>query len=459
MHQNNDSVINKEAKFDDNELFFSITDQSSTIISGNEVFVRISGYTKEELIGQYHNIIRHPDMPRVVFKILWDYLNQNKPVVAYVKNKTKEGRYYWVLAAVFPLNERFISIRIKPNSPLFSIVRELYFKLLMAESQGGMELSEPMLIKSLNSLGYSGYDKFMSDALLCELNERKKILSLSDSTPKQCAEITTELQKRLQSILKQSQTLMAYYERWFEKIAMYDEVKSIFEEKGLQLRYLARDIVFLSLNASVASYKVLEGGETFGVLSSDVRINAKENDRLITHIHTLSQSLSHTLNSFIFTVSALRIQIEMVTQFLEETLTCKSKSSISELTDNLNFLISLVSGYNENLSDLQHKLDDFIQQSRKYISHLEQQVMYLGYIQVYGMIEAGSNKDESIDFQGIFSQLKSLIQNTSNEIIVMEKKGSVFHAENRNFMKVAKEIEDIIAQFKYEVGTIKTMEV
>ncbi len=88
----------REAKFEIDELFFSITDQASTILSGNEVFVRISGYKKEELLGQFHNIIRHPDMPRVVFKMLWDHLKRDKPVVAYVKNKTKDGGYYWVLA-------------------------------------------------------------------------------------------------------------------------------------------------------------------------------------------------------------------------------------------------------------------------------------------------------------------------------------------------------------------------
>lgn len=459
MHQNNDSGISKEAKFDVNELFFSITDPSSTIVSGNEIFVRISGYTKEELVGQFHNIIRHPDMPRVIFKTLWDHLNQDEPVIAYVKNKTKDGRYYWVLAAVFPLNERFISIRIKPNSPLFSTVRELYFRLLMAESKGGMELSEPMLMESFIRLGYSSYDKFMSDALLCELNERKKNLALSASKPKLCAEITTELQERLQVILRRSQTLMAYYDRWFEKIAMYNDVKSMFEEKGLQLRYLARDIVFLSLNASVASYKVLEGGETFGVLSSDIRINAKENDRLISHIHMLSQSLSDTLSTFVFTVSAIRIQIEMVTQFIEETLTCKNENVVEELTENLSFLITLVSVYNEKLSALQLKMDGFIQESLNYIHQLEQQVMYLGYIQVYGTIEAGSNKDESIDFRGIFSQFKTLIQTTSEEIVIMEKKGLSFHIENRNLMKAAKEIELVIAQFNHEVDTIKTMEV
>jgi PAS domain S-box-containing protein len=94
--------LENEAAFGVHEIFFSITEHDSTILSGNEVFVQISGYTKEELTGRYHNLVRHPDMPRILFKTLWEYLQAEKPIVAYVKNRTKEGDYYWVLAAVFP---------------------------------------------------------------------------------------------------------------------------------------------------------------------------------------------------------------------------------------------------------------------------------------------------------------------------------------------------------------------
>jgi PAS domain S-box-containing protein len=453
-------VSRKEAKFDAHELFFSITDQASTILSSNEVFIRISGYQKEELIGQFHNVIRHPDMPRVVFKILWDHLKNEKPVVAYVKNKTKEGGYYWVLAVVFPLNDQLVSIRLKPTSPLFSVVRELYFKLLMAETSGAMELSEPMLFENLDNLGYKSYDDFMSDALLSELGERKKLLATTEAEAKICSDVTTPLGLKLKVLLQYSQILMERYGHWFEKIDMYNHVKSTFEEKGLLLRHLARDIVFLSLNASVASYKVAVGGETFGVLASDIRINAKENDRLINHIHTLSESLADTLNELIFTVSALSIQIEMVTYFIEESLRCNTHVSGSQISKNLDSLVSLVSlvfVYSEKLSAMQLKMDFFIQESSKYLDQLERQVMYLGYIQVYGIIEAASNNDETIGFGGIFLQLKGLIQDTSEEIAVLQKIGINFHAENRNLMEESGRIREVVDQLRIEADTIKTI--
>ena len=453
------AIAMKEARFDTNELFFSITDHASTILSGNEVFVRISGYQKEELIGQFHNIIRHPDMPRVIFKLLWDHLNNNKPIIAYVKNKTKEGGYYWVLGAVFPLNNQLISIRLKPDAPIFTLVRELYFKLLMAETIGGMESSELILLENLQNMGYKSYDDFMSDALLSELSERKKLLAAMDAETKICSEVSTPLGQHLRILLQYSQTLMQRYEYWFEKIEMYNHVKSTFEEKGVHLRHLARNIVFLSLNASVAAYKVAKGGDTFGVLASDIRINAKENDRLITQIHTLSESLSDTLNELIFTISSLSIQIEMVTYFIEESLQCNSQTTASEISEKLDSLIELVFVYSEKLSVLQLKMDCLIQESTKHLDQLEQQVLYLGYIQVYGIIEAASNRDETVSFGGIFSQLKGLTQDTSEEITIMQKIGIDLLTENRNLMEESERIKTIVNQFRSEADTIKTMDV
>lgn len=458
MNTLDSAIALKEAKFDTDELFFSITDHASTILSGNEVFIRISGYQKEELIGHFHNVIRHPDMPKIVFKTLWDHLKNDKPIVAYVKNKTKEGGYYWVMAAVFPLGERYISIRIKPNSPIFSAVRELYFKLLMAESKGGMEASEAILEGLLGELGYSGYDHFMADALLSELVERKKILEADQSNNDNHTYNETPLTSHLVSLLEQSQILMRRYEQWFDKIDTFKEVKTMFEEKGIVLRLLARDIVFLSLNASVASYKVASGGETFGVLASDVRINAKDNDQLIAQIHTQAQVLSDTLNELIFSVSSLRIQIDMVTYFIHETLIQNTQSASKELSGNLTTLVSLVSLYSEKIHILQSQMQQTIQDSLKHLDQLEQQVMYLGYIQVYGIIEAASNNNESVGFGGIFAQLKDLIRNTSVEVETMLKMGLSFSNENQKLIHESEILHANIQQFQFEAKSLNQMD-
>jgi aerotaxis receptor len=445
----------KEAKFEINELFFSITDQSSTILSGNDVFVRISGYSKEELIGQFHNIIRHPDMPRIVFKTFWDYLNADKPIVAYVKNKTKEGGYYWVLAAVFPLHDRYISIRIKPTTKLFSIVKDLYSKVLIAENSLSEEESSKAFSELLNTFGYDNYDQFMSDALLDELKERQK--NSSKAVINQNYNLLSPSLQKLQEVHRYSSELMDQYDEWFEKIDLFTQVRTVFVEKEIKLRELARDIVFLSLNASVSSYKVENGGETFGVLARDIRFNAKENETLISRIDTVVELLSDSLHAIIFSVAGMRLQIEMVTFFIEE-VTCQNNSlQVAEISENICSLVALVREYSDKSQQVQMDLNVQIQDALKYLSQLEQQMMYLGYIQIYGIIEAAASHDESVRFGVIFSQLKTLVQQTTIEIGQMQKMGENFTAENRHMMEKSKGINAQLHRLQQEMLQIKMM--
>lgn len=457
MEQTHTATVNTEAKFDFNELFFSITGHDSTILSGNEVFVQISGYSKEELIGSYHNIVRHSDMPRVIFKTLWDHLNAGKPVVAYVKNRTKRGEYYWVLAAVFPRHDRHISIRIKPNTKLFGAVRELYFKLLMLESKEGMERSEKALPEFLKALGYESYDQFMSDALLRELRENQGMIPATASLREEKSEADFPFVPLLKTMQRDIRSLQKGYEGWFEKINTFLQVKEMFEEKSLVLRQVAREIVFLSLNASVSSYKVESGGETFGILARDVRTNAKENDALISQIDTVSHRISDSLDAIIFSVSGIRLQMMMVTRFIEELLCKECDVQSEEIEENMGTLIALVIEYSEESNQLQMRIDQEMRENLKYLDQLEQQMMYLGYVQVYGIIEAAGSKNETVSFEGIFSQLKSLIQKTSQEIEAMQKMGRRFYAENRLIVDASKGNDILLHCLEKTMTKIKEM--
>ncbi|MDP3265451.1 MAG: PAS domain-containing protein [Sulfuricurvum sp.] len=451
------TVINKEAKFDSNELFFSITDKQSTILSSNSVFVRISGYQKEELIGHYHNVIRHPDMPKVIFKTLWDYLQADKPIVAYVKNRAKDGGYYWVLAAVFPLNDSYVSIRIKPSTKIFSAVKEVYFKLLMVESQEGVDASALRISTLLRDLGYADYDHFMSDALLQELQGRQEII-FGTCHSKQDVDSSSTLLQNLKSVHSYSQALMDEYDHWFEKIAMFNSIKSMFEEKGLSLRHLARDIVLLSLNASVSSHKIAHGGETFGILARDIHSNAKDNDVLINDIHEIVNKVSNSLSTIVLAIASMRLQIEMVTNFIEEVSCKKSDMPLSEMSGNVCDLIALIVAYSTKTNALQNTLDMQINESLVHLDQLEKQMMYLGYIQVYGFIEAAASEGESVRFKVIFSQLKTLVMQTSQEIDVMQKSGKRFYSENRRLMEKSNGIDMLLSHLKEEMMMIKTME-
>ncbi|WP_309597319.1 PAS domain-containing protein [Flavobacterium davisii] len=89
--------VDREVNWNKSRTIISKTDQYGTIISVNDVFLDVSGYAEKELLKQSHNVIRHPDMPKAIFKILWDNLKKGENFYGIVKNMAKSGEYYWVL--------------------------------------------------------------------------------------------------------------------------------------------------------------------------------------------------------------------------------------------------------------------------------------------------------------------------------------------------------------------------
>ncbi len=92
----------REIRFGDEDLIVSKTDVKGRITYVNRTFMSVAGYAEHELLGQPHNIIRHPDMPHAVFRYLWDTIQAGREIFAYVKNMTKAGDHYWVFAHVTP---------------------------------------------------------------------------------------------------------------------------------------------------------------------------------------------------------------------------------------------------------------------------------------------------------------------------------------------------------------------
>jgi hypothetical protein len=123
-------------------------------------------YTEEELLGKPHNIVRHPDMPKTVFKLLWNRIQNKEEIFAYVVNKTKSGNDYWVYANVTAsLDERgniigYYSVRRKPNPEALSIIKPLYAEMLQAERSGGIAAGEKILHDLIEKKGVS-YDELI----------------------------------------------------------------------------------------------------------------------------------------------------------------------------------------------------------------------------------------------------------------------------------------------------------
>ena len=175
------------------ELFFSTTDRRGVILQGNSVFVRVSGYRLDELIGAPHNTVRHPDMPGGVFRLIWDGLAAGRPVGAYVKNRTKDGGHYWVFATISRLHDGYVSVRTAPRGPLFEVAGQVYAQALRVERealhQGGATRHRAALLgaaeieTTLRRYGYGSYEAFMLDALPEEVSGRSRLAPAAHARP------------------------------------------------------------------------------------------------------------------------------------------------------------------------------------------------------------------------------------------------------------------------------------
>ena len=156
---------NNEKTFPKDQLLVTKTNTKGIITYANKGFMEIVGLNEDELVGKPHNIIRHPDMPKVIFKYLWDYLKKGEEIHAYVKNLCADGSYYWVLANVTPsyLNNKVVgyhSSRRNPSKKALETIEPLYKKLLAAEKSGGIKASENIMNNLLQEKGMQ-YDQFI----------------------------------------------------------------------------------------------------------------------------------------------------------------------------------------------------------------------------------------------------------------------------------------------------------
>ncbi len=163
----------REVTFGENEIIVSKTDLKGKLTYANAVFQRVSGYTEAELLGQPHNLVRHPAMPAVVFKLLWDTIQEGREIFAYVLNQAKNGDEYWVFAHVTPSFDRsgriigYHSNRRVPYPDALAKVKALYAKLLAEERRhpnlhSGIDASGRLLADVLKQSGQT-YDEFVFD--------------------------------------------------------------------------------------------------------------------------------------------------------------------------------------------------------------------------------------------------------------------------------------------------------
>ncbi|TQS71454.1 PAS domain-containing protein [Rhodobacteraceae bacterium] len=187
-----------ETPFGFEELFYSRTDKRGMIEAGNAVFQRVSGYEWQKLLGAPHNLVRHRDMPKGVFYLMWNAIQKGFPIAAYVRNRCENGEFYWVLAVILPIENGYLSVRLKPSTETFDRMKSLYAELSDQEKSFGLsaENSAKLLQAEAIKQGFSSYSSFIAFALCEELKARDtKLKRGADRRTKMLAEINLALEK------------------------------------------------------------------------------------------------------------------------------------------------------------------------------------------------------------------------------------------------------------------------
>jgi PAS domain S-box-containing protein len=166
-------VTGVERYFGEDEIIVSKTDLKGRITYCNDVFLRVAGYTEKECLGQPHSMIRHPEMPRCVFDLLWEFIQDGREIFAYVMNRCKNGDHYWVQAHVTPSRDRSGNIlgyhsnrRVPERHILENTIMPLYRDLLAVERHEtnrkvGLQSSRQWISNLLQEHGMP-YDRFIA---------------------------------------------------------------------------------------------------------------------------------------------------------------------------------------------------------------------------------------------------------------------------------------------------------
>ncbi len=315
--------VNSERKFEIDELFFSTTDQKGIIQYGNDVFVKISGYAKDDLIGAPHNIIRHPDMPKIVFKLLWDTIKNNKMIAAYVKNMASDGTYYWVLAVVFPVKGQYLSVRLKPTTAYRAAAEEIYKKVLVGEKENGVEASGVLLFKLLNEAGFKTYEQFFAKALVSEISARDQFLLKKEKNSNHFQfknSSDKNLESTLQQISNQAFEVTHSNREMFLHLDEFENSTKKFKDNTNSLLDSFLQFQLMSLNMRVYAAQIGQEGASLAVVAQNFQDLVSSIQKYLEKFSADSEVLSGHIQNFTIIISCLKLLIDIVDFFIQESL-------------------------------------------------------------------------------------------------------------------------------------------
>lgn len=458
-------VVAKEtpSEFSLEEMFFSTTDHKGVIKSGNSVFVRVSGFTAEELIGEPHNIIRHPDMPRTVFRLLWKTIAAGEPIVAYVKNMAKDGRYYWVVAFVMPVEGGYLSIRFKPSSPLLSQVEALYARMRTAEREHGdggeagrhgMDAAEKILGEALQSLGFRSYEQFMWALMRTEMKSREA--GLRGRAPVAVTGTVTERQaQRLQAILAASEQAQAQIDRLYHRLDDLSALSGNLMEKASFVTDMTRDIRFVALSTSIKASKLGDSGNSLGIIASFLSDSSSRTAGDVQRLSGRIRDVSSELDEAAFHLAGARLQIEMVVVFCRELLG-QSRGETNRGDSRGRMIAGLERAFAATTARATRLLDSLgrhLHELNFEAEDLRKTMLMLQVAQVCGKVES-SRIQADLSVAAIFEEVRAQVGKTSSHLGELGQITEQFSRLIRESPEIEKEVRVAVLDIERQIEAL-----
>ncbi len=390
---------NRERRFDIDELFFSRTDRKGIIRSGNEVFVRVSGYPRDELVGQAHNMVRHPDMPRALFRVFWERLQAGAGVTAYVKNRAEDGSYYWVLATADAVGDGFVSVRTKPASPLFATAKAMYADVLAVEKQveGGdvrrrkaaIDAGVERLNELLAAAGYEDYHAFIRAALPAEDDARQALLGASVrerlGTPPPGAD------RALAGVLAACCGTQEVLDDVASKLEGYAVMHDTLAPKSAYVNELADNIRLFSLNALLGATRLGSRGAALGAVAEIMRARSHTAGPVTDALGADIASAVNVLEALDYRVALSRLQSEMMMVFVRELISRADRDG--DAATDLQVLASGLDAGVRRLAASLEELGRYLKGITHHAGRLRSELNLLSRLEVNGRIEAARLTD------------------------------------------------------------------
>ncbi|WP_425396962.1 PAS domain-containing protein [Aeoliella sp.] len=407
--------VNEPRSFERHELFFSLTDPKGIIRYGNDVFTRLAGYSEEEILGSPHNIIRHPDMPRAVFKLLWQYIKAGKSIAAYIKNMASDGRYYWVLATVTPCNGGFLSIRLKPEGPLFDQVRDIYAAALAIEHDydqkngdrnEAMDASLKYIMDQLAAAGYDNYDEFMSAALGRELTARAEWIEQNGCPSAHTS--TASQDAGLLALEHSCRDIGEIIGSLFHALDDFQRLEGELAAKYEAMQKLGAGLHLQSVNATVAASRLGSSGAVLVAVADALGELSRRMESQLSERASRLGILHQACHAVVFGTAVSLFEAEVGADFAAH-LQEDSEGGRDPVV--LESMEALIEEFQKRCHDVLDRMQVFKQETgriRGEVLELVNQYIEMRSIQINGKTEAATRSDYS-HFVVLFDEVSSLI--------------------------------------------------